>query len=60
MSGEKSKSQDMAEADVSAKLKMLSAKLSWVVEFPKNFEQGQVSKKYKLGHFCKCLILRYM
>ena len=40
--GEKKTAQDMAEADVSAKLGMLSAKLSWVVEYPKNFNPNPV------------------
>ena len=41
---EKQSVQDRAEADVSAKLGLLSGKLSWVVEYPSNFnpKQGQV------------------
>ena len=41
---EKQSLQDRAEADVSAKLGLLSGKLSWVVEYPSNFnpKQGQV------------------
>ena len=41
-SSDRTKTEDLSEADVSAKLEMLSAKMSWVVEYPKNFKPNEV------------------
>lgn len=53
-SNERTKKEDFSAADVSAKLEMLSAKMSWVVEYPKNFnpseqQQQQLKGKQQLG-----------